>query len=217
MAHALSVLLHVGAISAMTYGYNSLHGLGLSSWIATQYGGHFQYLTIQGLAVAWLTMAVGLLEDFVPSIKGIRAIKRTLFIAAMPIATVVSSIYWTLLLTFPHLILQALPESPDSPMVLPLRVDLSLHAVPAISLLLDFMVFERKYGRSASLSAVPITVFCTVWYGWWVELCASKNGTFPYPFLTLNPLETRIGIYAGACIVACISFYGLNALHPKSR
>ncbi|KAJ7774707.1 FAR-17a/AIG1-like protein-domain-containing protein [Mycena metata] len=193
MAHALSVLLHVGAISAMTYG---LHGLGLSSWIATQYGGHFQYLTIQGR---------------------IRAIKRTLFIAAMPIATVVSSIYWTLLLTFPHLILQALPESPDSPMVLPLRVDLSLHAVPAISLLLDFMVFERKYGRSASLSAVPITVFCTVWYGWWVELCASKNGTFPYPFLTLNPLETRIGIYAGACIVACISFYGLNALHPKSR
>ncbi|KAJ7172592.1 FAR-17a/AIG1-like protein [Mycena filopes] len=217
MVQASSVLLHVGAISAMTYGYNSLHHLAVNSWITAQYGGHFQYLTIQGLAVAWLTMAVGLVEDFFPSINGIRATKRMLFIAAMPIATVVSLIYWTLLLAFPHLILQALPESPDSPMLLPLKVDLCLHAVPAIGLLVDFMIFEHKYEKQASLNVVPITSLCTVWYGWWVELCASKNGNFPYPFLTLNPLETRIGIYVGACIVACLSFYGLNALHPKSR
>ncbi|KAJ7940747.1 FAR-17a/AIG1-like protein [Mycena leptocephala] len=217
MVQISSVALHVCAISAMTYGYNALHGLAINSWISSQYGGHFQYLTIQGLAVAWLTMVAGLFNDFFPSIKGIRTIKRALFIAALPIATIVSSIYWTLLLMFPHLIIQQAPSSPDSPMLLPLRIDLCLHAVPCLALLTDFMIFERNYGRQALLYAAPaLSVLLTVWYGCWVEHCAAKNGTFPYPFLTLNPLEIRIRIYAAAGTVACISFYALNALHPKS-
>jgi len=218
MVQTSSAALHVGAISAMTYGYNGLHGLAISTWIDSQYGGHFQFLTIQGLAVAWLTMFVGLLEDFFPSIKGVRAIKRGLFIIALPTATVVSSIYWTLLLSAPNLIVQKMPAgSGDSPMMLPLRIDLCLHAVPCIALLADFMVFERKYGRKAIQYVAPVLTFlCTLWYGWWVEHCASRNGTFPYPFLTLNPFEIRLRIYAGAGTVACLSFYALNALHPKS-
>lgn len=42
--------------------------------------------------------------------------------------------------------------------------------------------------------------------------CASINGSFPYPFLTLNPLPVRIAIYAGASAFAIASFWGLNAL-----
>lgn len=118
-------------------------------------------------------------------------------------------------------------------MLLPLRIDLCLHAVPCLALLTDFMIFERNYGRQALLYAAPsLSVLLTVWYGCWVEHCAAKNGTcasalhyflllncplaVPYPFLTLNPLEIRIRIYAAAGTVACISFYALNALHPKS-
>jgi hypothetical protein len=151
----------------------------------------------------------------------------------MPIATIVSSIYWTLLLSFPHLILQALPESSASPF-LPLTMDLALHAAPCLSLLADFMIFERKYSRKALFYVAPtVTLVCTVWYGWWVEHCALKNGTcastcvspescsfplsVPYPFLTLNPWEIRLRIYAGAGTLACLSFYALNAVHPKSH
>ncbi|KAJ6496569.1 FAR-17a/AIG1-like protein [Mycena vitilis] len=212
----LSVALHAASLSAMTYGYNALHGLpAIEAWISSQYGGHFQYLTIQGLAVAWLTMVFGLLADFFPAIQGIRAVKRALFIAALPIATIVSSIYWTLLLLFPHLIVQQMPDS--RAMVLPLRIDLSLHAVPCLALLVDFMIFEPNYGRKATLYVAPaLTLICTVWYGWWVEHCATKNGVFPYPFLTLNPLEIRIRIYTAAGTVACMWFYALNALHPRS-
>ncbi|KAJ6596782.1 FAR-17a/AIG1-like protein [Mycena vulgaris] len=217
MVRSSSALLHLCAISAMSYGYTALHGLAVNSWITSQYGGHFQFLTIQGLAVAWLTMVVGLVEDFFPSIKGIRATKRALLIAAMPIATIVSSIYWTLLLTFPHLILRAMPEE-SAPIGIPLRIDLALHAAPCIALLADFMIFERRYGTTVIKYVAPaITLVCTLWYGWWVEHCASKNGTFAYPFLTLNPMEIRLRIYAGAGTLACLSFYALNALHPKSR
>ncbi|KAJ7105758.1 FAR-17a/AIG1-like protein [Mycena crocata] len=213
-----SAALHASAICAMIYGYNALHGLSINAWITSQYGGHFQFLTIQGLAVACLTMIVGLLEDFIPSVPGIRGTKRALLIAAMPIATIVSSIYWTLLLFFPHLIIQAAPAESTESSVLPLSIDLCLHAAPCLTLLADFMIFERRYGRQSTIYAAPaVTLLCTVWYGWWAEHCASKNGTFPYPFLTLNPFETRLRIYAGAGILACIFFYALNALHPKSR
>ncbi|KAJ7452533.1 FAR-17a/AIG1-like protein [Mycena galericulata] len=218
MVQASSVVLHFSAVCAMSYGYNALHGLSVNTWITSQYGGHFQFLTVQGLAVAWLTMAVGLLEDFFPSIKGIRAAKRALFIIAMPSATMVSSIYWTLLLTNPQLILQAMPGEGEtsSILVLPLRIDFALHLVPCLALLADFMIFERRYGRKATLYAAPaLILLSTVWYGAWVEHCAHKNGTFPYPFLTLNPFEIRLRIYAGTGTLACLSFFALNALHAK--
>ncbi|KAF8212357.1 FAR-17a/AIG1-like protein-domain-containing protein [Mycena galopus ATCC 62051] len=234
MVQTYSVALHVGAISVMSYGYNALLGLRINNWIHQQYGGHFQFLTIQGLAVAWLTMAVGLLEDFFPSIKGVRAVKRGLFIVALPAATVVSSIYWTLILAAPNLIVQKMPiGSDESPVMMPLSIDLALHAVPCVALLADFMIFERKYGRKAIQYTSPaLLLLSTLWYGWWAEHCASINGTcastgnfiilltrlflVPYPFLTLNPFEIRLRIYAGACTVAYLSFYALNALHPRS-
>ncbi|KAJ7273599.1 FAR-17a/AIG1-like protein [Mycena haematopus] len=218
MVQTSSAVLHVGAICAMTYGYNALHSLSINAWIDTQYGGHFQFLTIQGLAVAWLTMVAGLFEDFFPSIKGVRALKRGLFIVALPAATIVSSIYWTLLFVAPNLILQKMPTgSGDSPVLLPLRIDLALHAVPSLALLADFMIFERKYRRNAIQYTAPVLLsLCTLWYGWWVERCASINGTFPYPFLTLNPFEIRLRIYVGAGTVAFLSFFALNALHPRS-
>jgi len=43
-----SVLLHSLSASIMAYGYNSLKILPIDSLISTQYGGHFQFLTIQG-------------------------------------------------------------------------------------------------------------------------------------------------------------------------
>ncbi|KAJ7156098.1 FAR-17a/AIG1-like protein [Mycena crocata] len=194
----------------------SLSGLAIDTWITSQYGGHFQFLTIQGLGLACLTMIVGLLEDFLSSIPGIRAIKRALLIAAMSIATIVSSIYWTLLLSFPHLIMEA-KESTGAPL-LPLSIDLCLHAAPCLTLVADFMFFERKYGRKSTRYTAPAVILLyTVGYGWWAEHCASKNGAFPYPFLTINPLKIRLRIYAGAGTLAYTSFYTLNALHPKSR
>ncbi|KAJ6630680.1 FAR-17a/AIG1-like protein [Mycena sp. CBHHK59/15] len=220
MVRISSALLHVNAICVMTYGYKALNGLSINTWIESQYGGHFQFLTIQGLAVAWLTMFIGLVEDFFPSIYGVRVVKRSLFIIAMPTETIISSIYWTLLLTFPHLILQGMPSESASTSVIqriPLRMDLALHAAPALALLADFMIFERRYRKADILYVAPVLTFlCTMWYGWWAEHCASINGTFPYPFLTQNPLEIRLRIYAGAGTVAFLSFYALNILHPSS-
>lgn len=50
-------------------------------------------------------------------------------------------------------------------------------------------------------------------YAVWVEHCASINGKFPYPFLTIMDLEHRSWVYAGASLFALLVFRGLNALH----
>ncbi|KAF7304802.1 MFS general substrate transporter [Mycena kentingensis (nom. inval.)] len=98
--------------------------------------------------------------------------------------------------------------------MVPLPTDICLHAIPCLSLLADFFLFERKYGRMSMTTVAPIlSLLCTAWYGWWVERCASFNGHFPYPFLTMNPFEIRVRIYGGAGIMAYGTFYALNALH----
>lgn len=63
-------------------------------------------------------------------------------------------------------------------MRIPLRLDLSLHAVPAITLLADFLLFEKKYTKKELLYGAPaVSLGYTVFYAWWVERCASfSNG-----------------------------------------
>ncbi|KAJ3502323.1 hypothetical protein NLJ89_g8942 [Agrocybe chaxingu] len=203
-----------------------LGGLAIDTFIRKQYGGHFQYLTIQGLAVAWLTMVASLFTDLLPSIRAARSIKRYLMIMAMPLAVVVSSIYWTLLLFFPALIIQkdlsgpsgAVPSSsPDAApeFRLPLSIDLALHAAPALSVILDFFVFERKYNKKEVEVGAPAAIsLYALGYTLWVEHCARENdGIFPYPFLTENTLPIRIGIYVGTAGLATVSFKLFNSLH----
>ena len=59
---------------------------------------------------------------------------------------------------------------------IPLPVDLALHLSPAVSLLVDFFVFEEGYKPSeVKYSAPSITLAYTVLYGLWVEHCAKHN------------------------------------------
>lgn len=103
---------------------------------------------------------------------------------------VISTIYWTLLLAFPQLILRkeeifetAFESEPSSSAEaphlarIPVKMDLALHAVPAISLLLDFFLFERKYTtKQATYGGFVVAAASGFWYAWWVEECAKYNG-----------------------------------------
>ncbi|PPQ83341.1 hypothetical protein CVT25_003980 [Psilocybe cyanescens] len=210
---ALRTLIRGTSLGIMTYGYRSLGGLEIDEYMTQQYGGHLQYLTIQGLALVCLTMAMSL-----------RTAKRYLMVMAMPLSVVISSIYWTLISLFPHLIIpQTASEStaPNSSSMspeifrIPIYIDLALHAVPCISLLVDFFFFEKKYNsQEVKIGAPTAAVGFSIWYVLWVEHCARmNNGNFPYPFLTDNTLGIRIGIYVGATFIAMFSFKLINKLH----
>ncbi|TCD60534.1 hypothetical protein EIP91_009930 [Steccherinum ochraceum] len=213
------LILHAGAAATMAYGYMGLHSLPINKLIESQRGGHFQFLTIQGLAVAFITMLLSMLADLVPVLSLVKRAKRAVFMIAMPLAVVISTIYWTLLFTAPNLILRAEEAEPSSstktPQLsrIPVEMDVSLHAVPAISLLLDFFLLERKYTpKQAIYGGFIVAAVSGLWYAWWVEECAKYNGAFPYPFLTFNPFHIRIAIYSAATTFAYVCFLMLNAL-----
>ncbi|TFK29832.1 hypothetical protein FA15DRAFT_663107 [Coprinopsis marcescibilis] len=226
----LRPLFRLASAAIMVQGFRNIGNLQIDIVIRNQYGGHLQYLTMQGLAFAVLTMLIGATMDLIPPLKPLlRGIRRCFFIAAMPLAVIISSIYWTLLLLFPHLIIDPRagpgnPSTPSSseiappPFRLPLSVDFPLHAVPAISLLVDFLAFEPKYRRKEVNIGVPLVVgLYACFYGAWVEHCAARNdGVFPYPFLTQSPFEVRVVIYAGAALLAILSFRILNRIHPRA-
>lgn len=84
---------------------------------------------------------------------------------------------------FPKLIVQKDPNSepsssPEAVVFIPLDVDLSLHAVPALTLLFDFMFLEHKFSKKESRYLAPLIVLISAAsYGSWVEYCAKFNGT----------------------------------------
>ncbi|KAF8969985.1 FAR-17a/AIG1-like protein [Flammula alnicola] len=215
-----AAILHGVAANVMYQGFKSIHNLPIDEVMSKQYGGHFQYLTIQGLSLACLSMMLGMVTDLFPQLTSVKFAKRYLTIVAMPLSVVVSLIYWSLLLLFPKLIIpQVMSESSSSataPVLfrLPLSVDLSLHAAPAVSLMLDFFLFEAKYNKRDVRVAAPIAVVAfALWYCIWVEYCGKMNkGVFPYPFLTENTQPVRIGIYIGAIILSLSSFRLINSL-----
>lgn len=105
-------------------------------------------------------------------------------ISSPQLAVVISTIYWTLLFTAPNLILRPDDSEPSSstksPRLsrIPVEMDVSLHAVPAISLLLDFFLLERKYTRKQAIyGGFVVAATSGLWYAWWVEECAKYNGT----------------------------------------
>ncbi|KAI0831481.1 FAR-17a/AIG1-like protein [Trametes gibbosa] len=217
-----AALLHATGVSVMTYGYLHLPDMVANIRMSEMKGGHFQFLTIQGLLLAWITMALGLGCDL--SASGLlKRIKRTILMIALPISIVISTIYWNLLLFMPHMILMSDPETttPTSssevplPERIPIEVDLALHAAPAITMFIDFYFLERRYSKRASRwGSIVLAGLAGAWYSWWVERCASYNGFFPYPFLTENPYPIRVIIYCVATSFAAVSFMVLNALHP---
>ncbi|KAH7889316.1 FAR-17a/AIG1-like protein [Phlebopus sp. FC_14] len=217
-------VLHTTAASIMTYGYRSLDALPLQAWIKQQKGGHAQFLTMQGLAGSWFYMILSIICDLYPSLKTrLQDVKRVLLMIALPLAFVVTSIYWSLYIFFPTLILR--PEEPTGSeptssstapklMRIPLHIDLSVHAVPLITLLVDFFLFERKFAPRQTRMTAPAIVFVYgIWYASFVEYCSRFNGTFPYPFLTVNPFGVRVVIYTVVAGLALASLRLLNALH----
>ncbi|KIJ34690.1 hypothetical protein M422DRAFT_70171 [Sphaerobolus stellatus SS14] len=227
MPDTFAILLHSIAPAIMIWGFRQLDTVATNEWIQAQKGGHWQFLTIQGLAAACLTMGAGLLADLLPSAKAFRKTQRVLQMISLPIAVVISSIYWTLLLFFPSLILPPAPghdsvasSSSEAPPLarIPLSMDLALHAVPAISLIFDFLVFQKPYDATdIKYTATILVALAGLWYSSWVEYCASYNKTFPYPFLTENVFNVRVGIYIGACLLALGVFRTLNTVHPRKQ
>ncbi|OCF38345.1 hypothetical protein I317_07889 [Kwoniella heveanensis CBS 569] len=219
------LVFHAAAAAVMIQGWASLQNMAMKQFMESQYGGSFQYLTILGLFGSIAAMMLSGLCDYFPGINVFKSIKRIFLLVSLPVELVISSIYWSIILLAPELMLPPAPDMASSPepsssgfedglFRIPLWMDMSMHLAPAVALIIDFFFLEKKFRPPAStIGAFLLAATFGTTYGLWVEHCASINGSFPYPFLTIMELPGRVATYAGSTVGAYLVFRGLNAIH----
>lgn len=187
--------------------------------IETQFGSHYQFLTVLGLWFSRLTTLFALSSDLYPTSTGMRKFKTMLMALTMPAEVLISLLYWPILLFDPALLIPPRKVmNPDNPaqfiwetVRLPLLDDLSFHAAPAIFLVLDYLIFEPEFSKEIHPAAV--SAFSTAAYGIWVEICANKNGNYPYPLLGILTNFQRFGLYTVCAILFVGITTGVTLLH----
>lgn len=158
----------------------SLHILGLASFFQSfrllsefptpvnqAYGGSFQFLTIIGLATATLAFTLGLLADLTLS-PVLFAAKNFVAICSNPLEALVSILYWSIFFYDKTLLF---PEE----FQLPFQADFGYHAMPAIMLTADLLLFSPPWTIKAN-GAMGLSLVLAFLYWGWIEHCFSKNG-----------------------------------------
>ncbi|GFZ46314.1 hypothetical protein JCM24511_04561 [Saitozyma sp. JCM 24511] len=215
------LFFHVAVAGIMARGFLGLNDLAAGKHI------EYQYLTIVGLMTSGVVMMLSAINDLLPATTFIRPIKRSLLLFSMPVEIVITSIYWTLVAIKPELMFPPNPDlldpfregepstaSADLLFRIPLWMDFSMHALPAISLLIDFFLFERRYKPPASTRGATLLAVCFgTTYSLWVEYCATINEKFPYPFLNVMDPIQRVVMYSFSTALSLAAFRALNALH----
>jgi len=80
---------------------------------------------------------------------------------------------------------------------LPLSIDLGLHAIPTLFLLADLLLLSPPWTITfVPAAALSAGIAFAYWY--WLELCFSHNGFYPYPLFKLLTTLQRLVLF-----VAC--------------
>ncbi|KAK9898777.1 hypothetical protein P389DRAFT_193797 [Cystobasidium minutum MCA 4210] len=203
----ISLVFHASSLVALIAAFNSLKTPSpIANFIQNQYGTWYQFLTVLGLCCAMGSMAVATLKDLLPQVKAFDVVKNSLGIVSVPLEGLISVLYWGLRAYDPKLLVP-----PDPRYQIPLVMDLSLHALPALLLWIDFLFLSPPF--SAASSPILLSSLLTTGYACWMEHCARINGNFPYPFLgDMQPLA-RAAFYSACAIVNVVLFEIANAIH----
>ncbi|GAA6048997.1 hypothetical protein JCM3770_005431 [Rhodotorula araucariae] len=211
----LATLLHLVALCSLSWAFHQLALPGpMSDYMdSVPVGGRWQYLTILSLAASWLSFAAALVHDLVPLALFSR-LKAILAILTVPVEGLVAVLYWSLTLYDPALLSPAVAPG-ESPLRIPLALDLALHALPALFLWTDFLAFSPPLptrAHPALIAAAATAAYCA-----WMEHCAQGNGRYPYPMLDTMPAPARAAFYAAQVPVLVALFRVANAIHRAVR
>ncbi|KAF1997997.1 hypothetical protein P154DRAFT_469970 [Amniculicola lignicola CBS 123094] len=175
------------------------------------WAGHFQYLTIIGLSLATISFVSGLIADITSS-RTAFLLKNYFSLVAAPIEILISFLYWSLRAIDTSLVIPG-----DMPM-LPVFEDLCFHLFPAIFLALDTLLFSPPWPTTPMNPSAPLLTLISstsiaFLYWFWIELCYSHNGFYPYPiFSSLNTTQ-RVGLFAFSGVLMWGVGAGLRAMY----
>lgn len=185
-----SLALHAIGLASVTFSFTYL--IHIRNHVNLSFGCPGQYLTIISLTLCALTFTLGFLADVTLSPRLFR-LKDFFSVASASIVSLVSMLYWGLYLIEPGLVV--LPG-----LGLPLSADLSIHAIPAVLSLIDLLLFSSP----TVFPTLAFTSATALGYWFWVEVCHTQNGFYPYPILEMVSTSGRRGLFAGGAVVMSV-------------
>ncbi len=203
-SRSISFLLHTLGLASFSYSYNWL--LTHPNHINSAYGWHFQYLTIIGLTLATTTFILGVLADVTLSPAIFKA-KNVLSMCSAPMEVLVSLLYWGLRVIDPELVVPA-------ELALPLPPDLGFHLAPSLLLLIDLLFFSPPWTITV-LPSLALSTGIALAYWFWIELCYSYNGFYPYPLFAVLDNTQRMGLFGASAVVMAVNTAGLKWLYGR--
>lgn len=81
---------------------------------------------------------------------------------------------------------------PDWAPPLPFHTDLSFHAIPSLSLVVDLLFFSPPY-TIAFAPALALSGCIAFGYWFWIERCYRFNNFYPYPIFEMLGTAERVG------------------------
>ncbi|KAI1260099.1 FAR-17a/AIG1-like protein [Xylariaceae sp. FL1019] len=184
-----SIVWHAAGIASFLASFDFLN-----AWetpMSAAYGGHYQFLTIIGLALALATFVVALVADLTLSPALFHA-KNMLAVASAPLEALVrrnpiTILYWGLCAIDKTLVFP--PE-----FQLDFLPDFGFHAAPGLFLATDLILFSPPW-TITGVAAMALSQALAFSYWYWVEYCYSKNGWYPYPIFDMLSTWQRAALF----------------------
>lgn len=207
-------MFHLGALAILSYTFLlSSDETYPFNQIFLNYGGRVNFLTLWGLVLSIVAFITHVLVDLFPNFPYLIDLKKILNVAAFSIESLVTTLYWPLVLFSP-----ALMASPELNLELPpIARDLAFHLYPLLLLWIDYLFFDDRFtninrtvirlSNGTQIKSSVLILLVTVAYVARIEFTHFKNNVpLPYPFLQLVSLSSRALIYFGA---ASLSYFHL--------
>jgi hypothetical protein len=192
----MEFLARFGGLYACTYSFTWL--LSINSPTAASFGWHFQYLTVLGLLLTAITLLASMLNSDA---------KQLLLGVTVPVESLVTSMYWSLALYDPALVVL------DASIGIPLLVDLCFHLFPFLAVATELFVYTPEF-KASQVHVVVLSVLSVV-YGVWAHVCFYMNGYWIYPFLTHLSDEYRIGFFVVGSVLGVVAYGVAAQLHAR--
>jgi hypothetical protein len=175
------------------------------------FGWHLQFLTIIGITICTACFTFGLIADITNNTTCF-TIKNYISLVAAPIEIVISILYWGL-----RAIDTGLVVPPDFPLP-PFLYDLTFHFFPALVTAIDTILLSPPWPSSpmnpnAPLITLVLSTSVVFLYWFWIEVCYSYNGFYPYPLFALLTTYQRIGLFAVSGATMWVVGGALRALY----
>ncbi|KAG0681590.1 hypothetical protein C6P40_001178 [Pichia californica] len=202
IGNPVPILMSAAFVAIAATAFQTLHGLELPPNL--EGGGHYQFLTNLALCLSTLYFSVNLLYH-VLKLKELKTLKVYLSATCLSLNFIVSSVYWSLKIFVPYLII-------SDEATFPFSLDLKIHLMPLLCTAIDYFVYMRRWDIPYLTGYLIVTIL-TIAYWFWLDYLITEDASYPYPFLNVET-NLRIIIFAVISLVAFGSFCFGKLMHP---